>query len=680
MNDYFLLKEIAKWQLNPEKSQVELPSIQRGFVWKTKQVEDLWDSLLRGYPIGSFLFSKTGEKLYLMDGQQRSTSIFLGYFNPFDTNSEAKAWSIKGQLPVVWVDIKPNSKPNTSKYSIRLTTQSHPWGYQATSNETKLSISDRKKALDLFKKHPENKGGYTSFKNSTVFPYDCCYPIPLSFLIESENVKDVLDKLKKYLPDYFSTKSGNFDNKDAFIKILESNLHNDLVKIFDTIKLLDEIKIKSNIIEERVLSEENETENPTLFVRINSSGTTLTGDDLIFSIYKSMFPEAKNLIENVGLNFIPSTQVLSLTARIVVSDLEKNNYVKKMSVKDFQRRIKNEDFKSNLKKVIETGKIKELFSQAINILSCKDNSLFEGEIPPVIIKQFINKQQELFLFLIYWLHLNKIELSEQIKLRMCAKMLSFAWFDFGNILQLWNENIRNDSFFNEALNKLIWWNENQGIHFLIEPKLLREYYLQDSIADMFVQSHQNKWGLLEEGIGKKILEYFDTVKSKEIEFEKANEYFWKFIDKIKYNKQLILFAQRNYINEVFVDFNQMEEIEDSNVPWDWDHIYPNSWVYNMKYCEQVIRDWNGTNGNFRAISLEHNRSRSNQQSPKNISDTNEREYSYIQENDWEYWKNIDDRIWDKSKAIFHFRAVTTRMINMYEKFWKDLKLSELIQT
>ena len=124
----------------------------------------------------------------------------------------------------------------------------------------------------------------------------------------------------------------------------------------------------------------------------------------------------------------------------------------------------------------------------------------------------------------------------------------------------------------------------------------------------------------------------------------------------------------------------MEEIEDSNVPWDWDHIYPNSWVYNMKYCEQVIRDWNGTNGNFRAISLEHNRSRSNQQSPKNISETNEREYSYIQENDWEYWKNIDDRIWDKSKAIFHFRAVTTRMINIYENFWKDLKLNELIQT
>ena len=96
------------------QSQVELPSIQRGFVWKPKQVEDLWDSILRGYPIGSFLFSKSGEKLYLMDGQQRSTSIFLGHFNPYNQIDTTKAWSIKGELPVLWIDIKPEALPNSS--------------------------------------------------------------------------------------------------------------------------------------------------------------------------------------------------------------------------------------------------------------------------------------------------------------------------------------------------------------------------------------------------------------------------------------------------------------------------------------------------------------------------------------------------------------------------------------
>jgi Protein of unknown function DUF262 len=33
-----------------------LPAIQREFVWETAQIEQLFDSVLRGYPIGSFLF------------------------------------------------------------------------------------------------------------------------------------------------------------------------------------------------------------------------------------------------------------------------------------------------------------------------------------------------------------------------------------------------------------------------------------------------------------------------------------------------------------------------------------------------------------------------------------------------------------------------------------------------
>lgn len=33
-----------------------LPAIQREFVWSTDQIPTLFDSLMRGYPIGSFLF------------------------------------------------------------------------------------------------------------------------------------------------------------------------------------------------------------------------------------------------------------------------------------------------------------------------------------------------------------------------------------------------------------------------------------------------------------------------------------------------------------------------------------------------------------------------------------------------------------------------------------------------
>ncbi|MGL4346675.1 MAG: hypothetical protein ACRCR9_01135 [Chitinophagaceae bacterium] len=85
-----------------------------------------------------------------------------------------------------------------------------------------------------------------------------------------------------------------------------------------------------------------------MFVRISSLGIPLTVDDLIYSIYKANFPEAKEAIDKIGMNFVAPTQILSMLTRIVASDLNENKYVKKMVVKDFQSRIKNEEFKKKL--------------------------------------------------------------------------------------------------------------------------------------------------------------------------------------------------------------------------------------------------------------------------------------------------------------------------------------------
>ena len=88
-----------------------LPAIQRHFVWKPEQITRLFDSLMRDYPIGSFLFwrlktstikeyqfynfilhydartnslnkkiNPSGEKelTAILDGQQRLTAMLLG--------------------------------------------------------------------------------------------------------------------------------------------------------------------------------------------------------------------------------------------------------------------------------------------------------------------------------------------------------------------------------------------------------------------------------------------------------------------------------------------------------------------------------------------------------------------------------------------------------------------------
>lgn len=82
---HLLLDYIAKGKLS-------LPDIQRPFVWKATQVRDLFDSLYRGFPVGTLMLWETGAKvgikpvgggemdmvpsLLIIDGQQRLTSLY----------------------------------------------------------------------------------------------------------------------------------------------------------------------------------------------------------------------------------------------------------------------------------------------------------------------------------------------------------------------------------------------------------------------------------------------------------------------------------------------------------------------------------------------------------------------------------------------------------------------------
>lgn len=108
-----------------------LPAIQRPFVWSSAQVVALFDSLLKGYPISSFMFWAVGEEtkaevrcyrfienyrpdmmneptsaegrqlVLVLDGQQRLTSLLIGLRGTFSEKAKgarianAAAWSAK---------------------------------------------------------------------------------------------------------------------------------------------------------------------------------------------------------------------------------------------------------------------------------------------------------------------------------------------------------------------------------------------------------------------------------------------------------------------------------------------------------------------------------------------------------------------------------------------------------
>jgi hypothetical protein len=80
-----------------EQGQIKIPQFQRDFVWTMQKSAGLIDSVIKGYPIGTFIFWRTKERLrsvknigkqvlpdpepgefvdYVLDGQQRLTSLF----------------------------------------------------------------------------------------------------------------------------------------------------------------------------------------------------------------------------------------------------------------------------------------------------------------------------------------------------------------------------------------------------------------------------------------------------------------------------------------------------------------------------------------------------------------------------------------------------------------------------
>lgn len=103
------LEELAKrrFQHDGKDYVLDIPAFQRGLVWNPAQVEVLWDSLMRGIPIGSITLIKYANDSNLrrgneekathgiFDGQQRLNAIKLG-LTPY---SSAQS--------ILWLDLLP---------------------------------------------------------------------------------------------------------------------------------------------------------------------------------------------------------------------------------------------------------------------------------------------------------------------------------------------------------------------------------------------------------------------------------------------------------------------------------------------------------------------------------------------------------------------------------------------
>lgn len=242
--------------MNGINNKYYLPGIQREFVWKEEQIVNLFDSILRGYPIGSFLFWRVNQEnmskftFYdfikdfhqvrnkhnqknelqgkyeieaILDGQQRLTSLFIGLKGSLTTKKPYMSWD------------NPKSFPKRKLY---------------------LNLSKLKQTDDI--------------ENSYIFEF-------------RENSID--DKNEHW---FEVGKILDFEFPDVNKYVNERQLGEIGVNILSI--LFQRINIDSNI---NYYLEKSDDLHKVLniFVRVNSGGTKLSYSDLLLSILTSNFKD-----------------------------------------------------------------------------------------------------------------------------------------------------------------------------------------------------------------------------------------------------------------------------------------------------------------------------------------------------------------------------------------------------
>lgn len=239
-----------------QKRDYVLPAIQREFVWKPEQIERLFDSLMQGYPFGTFLFWKVEPETA---GKFRFYDFVLDYHQ-----RDAAHCPPVGKLPGHPIVAVLDGQQRLTALNIGLRgsmamRQPGKWW------KTDAAFPKRKLHLDLTApREPDEDGAVYRFKFLSKAQVDEAKDgtwLPVSKMLALKDVSDLHDAIE------------DFDLEKEQRK-LAFNAADRLRKVVHDVPSINVYEEKSQDIE-RVLN---------IFIRLNSGGTVLSYSDLLLSI------------------------------------------------------------------------------------------------------------------------------------------------------------------------------------------------------------------------------------------------------------------------------------------------------------------------------------------------------------------------------------------------------------
>lgn len=421
----YTLWQIASW--TSDESEVLIPALQRGLVWKPRQVELLWDSILRGFPIGSFMLSdivnKEGlGKYYLMDGQQRYNAISIG----FNTVKAARA--------VLWIDLlPPSSKNSTRSFWIKATTTPHPWGYKNDDDANRLNTAEKRKALKEF----NLKGNIYNdhFSLAETWPIEANLPIPLFCLLKAtEKTSDADNFVKEVFAEFNST---DFSYRFYFIeKIKHSNVALTYLRdvLFPAFNALKDYMITCNHLPKEVMETETTEETmaqttlEVLFTRLNTGGTAISRDDLNYSAIKAYWPSIKDVNDHLAEKYMSPSKLVMLAFRLALTSEDDKSFKGEMTIKQIRSAAIMTDERDKIESLYDNNQLEIILNKVDEWLGAKEDSVLRT---PNILRTIIARNSpDVYLLLMY---MARKDMESPINLSAYEiKALAFMLHWFGN--------------------------------------------------------------------------------------------------------------------------------------------------------------------------------------------------------------------------------------------------------
>ncbi len=247
-----------------QKNELILPAIQREYVWKPSQVIKIFDSVLRGYPVGSFLSWKVLPETvskFKFYGFLKDYSGFDKKHNPVvDVPTDREVIAVlDGQQRLTSLNI---GLRGTYAYRNRGGWASKAWSYP-----------ERRLYLNLLGEAPENEAGLKYH---------------LAFLTKEQIEQAAQDDTKKWFPI-----SDIFEAGEAFQMAqipVKYGVGNE-AKAVEMISLLWQEVHHNQSLHFYEESDQDIERVLDIFVRVNSGGTVLSYSDLLMSIATAQWKE-----------------------------------------------------------------------------------------------------------------------------------------------------------------------------------------------------------------------------------------------------------------------------------------------------------------------------------------------------------------------------------------------------